>query len=668
MDTIIDTANKLLKICKPQEVEIEARIRKQLINKHSAKQLIEVTSIQWNAQWNVIQYLEKKKISKHNRKCTYRQRNNDTICKSSIAKTDINDLWCTVHVSIETSMPHAFSSLNSVASVQVIRYKTTYNNHYIDVIHSDDDIRIEVEVCNAQNFNLFAMFDVIQNVCAVLQMSPYMTQVNRDFFVSYYDSKTVLHIVNTAFGPFCIGKKRYQKPLTMTINVLRAIEISLTDWVVTPKVDGFRRFLICFNKLVYSVGIVGDVVYEGTSPIDEITIMDCEYVNKTYYIFDIPVYNGKYYSIFTLDERLDKIEEICEILALDYANIQIKPYEKFDSFDKLCKTYDTFLKKYTMDGLIYMDGLIFANTKHGYMQKVAKWKLNSTVDLDVNNNVLMTCDEYQINIKHSNLPEYSFGVWEFAYDSDTNLLMAHKQRYDKPQANSMHIVSKNIYNSVPGTLFTGRGFYLMRKYHNIIKKNLLTSTIGRKTVILDIGTGQGGDVNKWKKASKVFCVEPEEQAISELRERLHYDTPQIIIINKRLADLDLQIIDTKVDLVTAFFCMNQWMDDDWMMLEEIIKAKGSKKCMLLVIAMTDPREHKSPNLEIKMLGIDKYNISIHGTRIVDIDEKTVSATKLTTVANRCGLKLEKQQKLVYDFMTKDERRLSAMYTLFIYQK
>ena len=42
----------------------------------------------------------------------------------------------------------------------------------------------------------------------------------------------------------------------------------------------------------------------------------------------------------------------------------------------------------------------------------------------------------------------------------TNQIHCHVMRYrpDKPQGNNWSIVQKNMYSSVPGTLFSGRGF------------------------------------------------------------------------------------------------------------------------------------------------------------------------------------------------------------------
>ena len=685
MDDIILAVNKLLKVCDPNEIEIEARIRKQLINEYTAKQLIKCIK-----HWDTTEYLEKKKISKNNRKCTYRQRlhievaqmnqkNHDTICKSSIAKADINDIWCTIHVSVETKLPYTLNYLNSVTPIRVKRYRTIINNYYVDVIYSEDDIRIEIEVCDVIIFINNAatqvcslkenMLKVVKYVCTILQKPPLM--VTKNIFVYFYDYKTVMHVTNTAFGPFCIDKKNFQKPYTMTAKIFFDIKKKLSNWVVTPKVDGIRRFLICFNKKMYSVGLMKDVVYEGTSDIDDITILDCEYANDSYYIFDVPVYKEEYCGNLSFDNRMNLMEEINYMLShKSEINTCVKVYEKFDSFDKLCKLYENFMNEYIMDGMI------FADITSDYMQKVAKWKLYSTIDLEIKEqNILLTCDGYRLDIECANIPENSYGVWEFAYENiheheSKGILVAKRPRYDKPQANSKHIVFKNIYNSVPGTLFTGRGFYLMRKYHNMVKKQMITDANDHKAVILDIGTGQGGDINKWNRASKIFCIEPDATAVSEMYQRLD-DTKnmknKITVIPSRLADIDITQIDTKVNIFTAFFCMNQWQDDDWAMLKKLIKNKGSKKCRLLVIVMTNPKEHKSNNLEIKLMGPEKYNIKIHETRIMNIDEKAVSVAYLTKIANDCGLKLIKQNNLTHDFMTIDERRLSSMYTSLVYQ-
>ena len=632
MDHIVDVASSLLIACPPSEVEIEARIRKQITSRYATKMLISNLGV----QWDILQYSEKRKISKHNRKCTYRQRDHETICKSSIAKADINDAWCTLHVSIETPVPHLLDSLNYVNPVQVTRYRATLDGHYIDVVVDDNDPRVEVEVCDARFFDLAALLSVVERVCAALQ--------GNHVFVGFYDWKTVMHVASTNFGPFCIEKKQYQKPVTMTIDLLLRIAKDPQHWVVTPKVDGTRRFLVSINKRLFSLGIAKDVAYEGDFGSDGITIMDCEFMNGQYYIFDIPVYMGKYYGNESFEDRMSTAEKTLDMLP-NNVEATIKPYEVFSSFDDLASLYESFKINYVIDGMV------FARPDFGYLQTVTKWKSQSTVDLVIDKHgLLRTSDRYRINMEYE-MSSPDMGVWEFAYDGSK--LIAKRPRPDKPQANSRDIVFKNMFSSVPGTLFTGRGFYMMRKYHNSIKKQAIQGANDMNSVIMDIGTGQGGDVNKWNRASHVYCIEPSKESISEMRRRCDKKTlDKITVIASRLALIETKKIDKKVDIFTAFFCMNQWLDDDWEMLENVIKNNGSSKCRLLAIVMTDPREHHSDNLDIKIMGPEEYEISIHGTRIMNTRERIVQPKTFCRTGPQvwyeAGEKRKTKQRRFYD--------------------
>lgn len=219
MDEIVSVTRKLLSACRPEEVEVEARVRRQLVSRHSVQLLIDSLD-----DWQVIKYSEKRKISKHNRKCTYRSRTTAddrqslpnsvatspfgsdcsvTICKSSISREDVNDMWCAVHISVETQVPSMQRALDAVEPVLVTRHRATVDGHYVDVVMSDE-LRVEVEARNAVNFEPDEMLRVVKRVCAALQ--------GNKLFIGYYDWKTVMHVANTAFGPFCIEKSSTRNP------------------------------------------------------------------------------------------------------------------------------------------------------------------------------------------------------------------------------------------------------------------------------------------------------------------------------------------------------------------------------------------------------------------------------------------------------------------------
>ncbi|GAG94211.1 unnamed protein product, partial [marine sediment metagenome] len=65
----------------------------------------------------------------------------------------------------------------------------------------------------------------------------------------------------------------------------------------------------------------------------------------------------------------------------------------------------------------------------------------------------------------------------------------------------------------------GRNFTLMRKYHNRIKRQLFKTVSGQR-YLLDIGSGRGGDVSKWRNFDKIVAVEPNGDHIVELERRL----------------------------------------------------------------------------------------------------------------------------------------------------
>lgn len=654
MDNIVDAVYRLLNKCNKSEIEIEARIRRQLVDDNSQRMLIDNLGV----EWTTVSYTEKRKISKSNRKSAYRQRNNTTICKSSIAREDANDTWCALHVSVEVPTPSMSGMLINVAPVSVTRQRAEVGGHYVDVIHDDvQGYRVEVEVCDPENFDIERTLCVVKRVCAALQGS-------REF-VGYYDWFTIVHITRRSFGQLCIDKGRYQKPQTMTWkNLLDMANVDV--WKVTPKIDGERRFIIILSERVFSVGLLKDVRLEGKMPDNkQIHILDCEYAKGDFHVFDAIVTNGEYIGDDeSLDDRLETAKNIISVLELT-AKINVKPYYSFDCFETLCNLYDTFKAKYDIDGMV------FVNNTEEYMQTVLKWKPHNTVDLMfTNEGKLVTSDEHDMTHLMA-VPVEHKGIWEFIYDAQTVTLSPLRYRPDKPRANSRKIIESNVRNPIPESVFSGVGCHMMRKYHNRVKRDMI-DVANSNCVILDIGTGQGGDLQKWKKAVYVYCVEPRLDSISEMQDRMQGNqgmSDKIQIINTYIRDLDYSLIDDNIGLFTAFFCMNHFHDSDFDALIKIIKEKGSKNCQLLATAITKPRNYKSKCFEVTMNGEDKYFIDMYDTRISGINEQKVNIDRLSNLMKECGMVLRERKLLNEEpFMTKDERILSSMYEMFVYSK
>ena len=95
-------------------------------------------------------------------------------------------------------------------------------------------------------------------------------------------------------------------------------------------------------------------------------------------------------------------------------------------------------------------------------------------------------------------------------------------RHEKPQPNTLEI-AQDVWNDINHPLdhltVEGQTFSLVRAYHNQIKRQLL-SEIPNGAYVVDIGSGQGGDVNKWRHLGGVLSIEPNLEHVEELRRRL----------------------------------------------------------------------------------------------------------------------------------------------------
>ena len=666
-------------------VEIEARLRGEIVTNSSVNKLLA-----YPCDWTETKYLEKRKISKTSRKCTYRHREvyspdnaSETICKSSLAKDELYNLWCTIHVSTEINAPTMLSSLEDITADDITRMRATLQNHWVDVTYdSMGRARVEIEVPDSSAFDPQGLLCAVSFVCSILQDSvPVM--------VDKLDWITIKTLVDQPFGAFCVSTKSYQKPITMVKHDVMKV-LSGNNWLATPKADGVRCMVYILEGIVLSVDLAGSVrhVYYISTDNPGISVLDCEYLkaregNATYHVIDIPVHNDKYIGNTPTIKRLQIAQDLVNFMRTKEPQIApfaivMKPYAVFSSFLELEKLYASWHKKYTIDGII------FADKNQGYLQRVLKWKAVNTIDLEVaqdtdGTTVLQTCDGYTLdtsvtieNIEKlsacASLDASSRQIWEFEYIKGCLLPIRH--RPDKPRANSLGIVQKNTDPLLlPSGLFTGVECFLMRKYHNKEKARLLSNSHTDRAVIMDIGTGQGGDLTKWGNATEVYCIEPDQHALKELRNRIKDSKPKfkVKIIEFMVKTLQLTKITNKISIFTAFFCMNLWQEDDWSKLELAIKDKGSRRCRFIAIALTHPVQGSNRCWKLKLTSDSTYKLSIHGTRITRICESVVDIQKLNDVMKRCGLHVVVQHRLNNrKEMTSLENSLSNMYTALVY--
>jgi hypothetical protein len=116
------------------------------------------------------------------------------------------------------------------------------------------------------------------------------------------------------------------------------------------------------------------------------------------------------------------------------------------------------------------------------------------------------------------------------FEKDRIVLELRMLRNDKTYPNYID-VANDVWEDIntPLDLETLKGedskLTLMRKYHNRIKRDLLSSfsqsyPLPNRCFLVDIGSGNGGDLGKWPEQAQVLAIEPREKHVKEFERRL----------------------------------------------------------------------------------------------------------------------------------------------------
>ena len=141
----------------------------------------------------------------------------------------------------------------------------------------------------------------------------------------------------------------------------------LTDFVWLEKTDGQHYNLILFNDKLYAV-VHGEVKEHSTLPINcaHQTILDTEFYNDKFYIFDCPMVEGKDISESSFVERMSAADSFIKSHPELQQLFVIKAFYNVDSnsFPKLLRTINTTNKSPITGNNI--DGVVFQNINLPY--------------------------------------------------------------------------------------------------------------------------------------------------------------------------------------------------------------------------------------------------------------------------------------------------------------
>jgi len=308
-------------------------------------------------------------------------------------------------------------------------------------------------------------------------------------------------------------------------------------------------------------------------------ILDCEMMTKDgknyLLIFDLVGwhYGEDMQRNMNHTQRISKAKEIVKMLQeanILYFELQIKEFqplwsgEEFEADEffrvhkeevpRLLENFqkqfpDTLLDK-TNDGLVYTPDIELYKTlsRDKYTEGnyyVFKWKPISMITFDVSVKLEKFTYIPEVDIKKNQpleLIKYSFTdesiemikefgvstIYECSLDKENKQFTCNRPRFDKKNPNSEKVfkILKNILRD-PITMedLEGEGLRFSFKHHNEQKRELFI-TKNSEEVLVDIGAGIGGDLEKFnatvysKGYKRVFSIEPDNNKKEEFMNRL----------------------------------------------------------------------------------------------------------------------------------------------------
>lgn len=655
------------------ELEVEARIKGPIVRKDTVERLLRHYDMREG-----VEYVElRNKSSTGAQTIAYRCIDMGNIeCKSKLKSYKCPNEWVTIAVSFEVNLGNRDMLVHRhFIETTKTRYSKVLDCVRLDVthIHTDDIYQVEIEALDHKSDKIA---EYVGNVIRVLQDSPlYISRAKFDVVRriiggdGYFTSSTMSM---NAFGSieidrssdFSIYRGKYQKPIALTKKRLPIIFREKS--YMTAKLDGVRRFVVAFNGMAYDIEpehmhvrlLCNSSPYNEPFP----TIIDTELVSGTYNIFDICAFEGWYVGKEKLTSRLSYAKRWVASFE-DVINCVLKDYEEISQDDPIAHINNFHRRLFNFP----IDGIIFTNEESSYVDNVIKWKEHITIDLTMTKNgelderiIPNKIDMGDVDIRNDGV--YEFEVLGIIEGEDTKLdLKVLRFRDDKKKPNHSNTIINNIDAFELKGIWNGYGCVLMRRYHNATKRKLLKKVCAKGCSILDVGSGQGGDISKWKNAKKVYCIEPDTDAITELKERLSNADMKVKIIQCTLSNAKKICGKVKkIDVLSLFFCANFFTRDDTEGLRTIVDKYRPKHIVGIFLDKKSLRYGKChPCYEI-IPEDDKYHITLFGTRInqreypIEMDQLYVKGYKLVEYYPLGGDKS----------MSVNERKLSQMFSLF----
>jgi hypothetical protein len=569
--TLLADESGLLKLKRLPDEEIELEVRLGVKPKSSG-----TNRLFWNNAYAFVRSLPSVKtwakytlnIRSDENGVSFREREGLWQMKKEKRSVFLTDNWAKASLSIETPSPPPTTNKNiKTITRHISRHSFRIGVSRVDFskVYENGKLTFEVEVEYLKIGNkkfIQEYIDLIYSITSEMFKTPLPFTYNMLI--------TVSSTVNAVLGMSSTYKNNSEKlPYIDRRYLSETLPLGFADlqynflfkqgltWNCCLKTDGERRMYIVTEHgtwLLYPPLQAALYAKNDYHSGIKITIADGELCRGVFWVIDCLFVDGKDVRRDHHRSRLDSFRlwhqgtrnEILGSLPINYKD-QSQIYG-IDFFDKV----QTMWTSQANCGFP-VDGLIFTPNEYSYDKStneekrvIIKWKPTITIDLKVKKNrageILVYAagaDKEDVEFKGNDKSRLgSVIMGKVIYDEgaivefeckDGNLI-AFRDRTEKVGPNRIEWAldnwSKSNIESMQITEKTilCKNNVLMRKYHNREKYRLLItakkSVNTPECVLLDIGSGNGGDINKWFKCgyTKIICVEPDDESNTKITE------------------------------------------------------------------------------------------------------------------------------------------------------
>lgn len=500
-------------------------------------------------------------------------------------------------ISSEVTKDDIFGDILSSEYIQQKKiYENSADRHFIL------DLKIRTEIPNLDERRLKSR-DAVKEIYSIemelkeestnVPFETLIAELRSFFFLLQNGDETIPAISVAAHSSVCnaIRSILQRKTVISSSGLVEARNLKLADivsggivnnkfttYTVTHKTDGVRKQLV-ISQLgwgIFSRPYNFRLLHPEVIRNHPLTILDGEllpgdkmtgHYNKNqaskwvYFIFDAIIVNDQDVRDNPHNQRLEKARA-----ALGQRKNEISHQKEiaiwFKDFKELTgSNFFPVMQEMisSSDNQIYpTDGLIFTPNSHYNFREdrnerltsrtlvdsldVVKWKPAEKLTIDVffdESGSPYSADDIFLNITVRDPP--SNGIYELGFDYNREEWYVTRSREDKNSANTFIVIEsvmRDVQKPITGEDLMGQTMALVNRYQNRVKKQLLNRGKG---ILLDLGSGRGGDISKWGRYSQIFAVEPNEKNTRVFEQRLKNSPFQarVRIIRAKAEDTDL---------------------------------------------------------------------------------------------------------------------------------